>query len=126
MAQLPLPWDLQIPAGSTWSDAQAVKINSTGDPDGPWVPIPDGTPISAQIRATVASDEVLAEWSSSPTGEELTAVAADGMVKLGVPAAASADWAWTTGVWDLEADLAGVGVVRLFSGAVTVDPEVTR
>jgi len=112
------PRDLTILAGSTWSRGWAVTVDGEALPD-TWV-------VRAQAR-TAPGGDLLADWSSTPTDEQLTAGNTGGVVTLGVPAEASAAWGWTTGCYDVFVS-APDGSVRLkiAAGRIIVVPEVTE
>ena len=77
-----------------------------------------------QIRETVESSTVL--YEASTTNGHLAITAATGTVKLTIPAATSAAWTWTKGVYDLELTSPTGVVTRLVKGTITVSREVTR
>lgn len=76
--------------------------------------------VSAQVRATADSADVLAEFSASVTD------AAAGIIELILDHTITADL--TDGVWDVEiVDTASNDwTSTIASGAVTVEPDVTR
>ena len=76
-----------------------------------------------QIRDKVTSTETLFETT---TGDYITITGPAGEVYLEIPAATTAAWTWTKGVYDLEI-ISGTGKVsRIAEGSVKVSPEVTR
>lgn len=117
MAAYKLP--LKIDQGATFTKSVTWK---TGKP-----PVPvDLTGASArmQIRATLESAAVLVELTTENGGIVLGGVA--GTVALRLEAIATAAYAWSSGVYDLEVQFSDGTVRRLLSGGVSVSPEVTR
>ncbi len=76
-----------------------------------------------QIRETIPSSVVLHSLTTENGGITLGGVA--GTIALLIPATATAAFAWTSGVWDLEI-VNGTEVTRLLYGPVVVTQEVTR
>ncbi|XXQ53890.1 hypothetical protein ACA040_002572 [Xenophilus aerolatus] len=77
-----------------------------------------------QIREAIESPEVLVSLTTANGG--ITLGGAAGTVALRIEAAATAEFQWTAGVFDLEIEFADGTVRRLLAGTVTVSPEVTR
>lgn len=50
----------------------------------------------------------------------------NGLVTINIPASATIDWAFTTGVYDLEVESSAGAISRLIQGTITIDEEVTR
>ena len=76
----------------------------------------------AQIRPTVDSGTVLADFSTGDSTIEITAT----QVAVLIPAAVSAAWAWSEGVWDVELTIPSQGTQRIAQGRFILDREVTR
>lgn len=77
-----------------------------------------------QVRPDIESATVLVELNTTNGGITLGGVV--GTVDLYLTDEATADFAWTSGVWDLEITHPGGEVTRLAYGTVSVSPEVTR
>ncbi len=76
----------------------------------------------AQMRSTHASSTVTATFTCSVVGS-----AADGVMKMEMPAATTAGIAAGRYVYDLELYTGSNAIVkRLIEGTVTINPEVTR
>ena len=100
--------NLSIDAGSTWQQSFTVALGGlalTGD----WV-------ASSQIRPYADSAELLYQFPVSVSGSVVT---------LAVPAADSAAWAFTHGVYDVLITQ-GSSSYRIVQGAVSVNAEVTQ
>lgn len=86
----------------------------------------DGYSVRAQVRASVDSPTVLAEWTTENGFFSITD-AGGGEITLSIPAAVTTTYAWPDGgVYDIELVNPSGGVERLLMGAITVSPEVTR
>jgi len=109
--------DLYIPQGTTYGHTFLYKT-SGGD-------VIDLSNYTArmQIRETVDGDTALYEGD---TDDDITITGATGSVYLEIPAATTAAWTWTRGVYDLEVVSAAGKVTRIVQGKVRVSPEVTR
>lgn len=110
-----LAYDLLINQGETWSiifpvvDVANKPVTVTG-----WT-------AKAQIRGSETAS-VLYEWSATFGN----IVVGTTTVTLSVPAATSAAWWWTSGLYDLDlTDTAG-RIYRIAQGAVRVSPQITR
>ena len=77
-----------------------------------------------QIRPELKSATVLVELNTTSGGITLGGVA--GTVDLYLSDEDTADFSWTSGVWDLEITHPSGEVTRLAYGTVSVSPEVTR
>lgn len=78
-----------------------------------------------QIREAVDSETAACSLTTANGGITLGGVA--GTIDILIAATATADFAFATGVYDLEIIMSdGITVHRLVGGAVTVSPEVTR
>jgi hypothetical protein len=77
-----------------------------------------------QVRAEIESATVLLELTTENGGIVLGGVT--GAIDLFVDDVATAAISWEAGVYDIELISAAGDVRRLFSGSVTVSPEVTR
>lgn len=107
---------LTIQQGTTQSFLWPI-VDANGDP----VNV-TGWSVRAQVRATVAAEAVLHEWSSTLANVTL---GPDGVVLHSTPAVSLA-WTWTRGVYNvLLTDLTG-NVYEIAQGSITVDPSITR
>jgi hypothetical protein len=107
-----LKYDLVIEQGSTFRRTIPV-LNDAGVP----IDLTDWT-ARGQIRRTYGS-EVAYDLVPCLT-------VADTDVELVIPAADSSEWAWRSGVYDIEIVDVDGAPTRLLQGTVTVSPEVTR
>ena len=78
-----------------------------------------------QIREKVSSTSTLYE-ATTDEADGLTITGATGKVYLEIPAATTAAWTWTKGVYDLEIISEGGAVTKIARGNVKVLAEVTR
>jgi hypothetical protein len=98
---------------STWkTGAPAVAVDLTG------------CTARLQVRSDIDSPVVLLELTTENGGIELGGVL--GTVRRVVTATATAAFAWTAGVYDLEVVFANGTVRRLMAGPTSVSKEVTR
>lgn len=110
---------LSIDQGATFTKTVTWK---TGKPA---VPVDlTGATARMQVRATLEATAVLVDLTTENGG--ITLGDAAGTVVLRIEAAATAAYAWRSGVYDLEVRFSDGTVRRLFSGSVSVSPEVTR
>jgi hypothetical protein len=77
----------------------------------------DGWTVTGQIRGSYGDTTVLHTLTLVPTGTN---------VRLTIPAATSAAWAWRLARFDIELTAPNTTVTRLVEGAVVVYPEITR
>jgi hypothetical protein len=97
----------------TWkAGTPAVAVNLTG------------ATARMQIRTELTSAAPLVTLTTENGGIALGGIA--GTITLTILPAATALFAWTAGVYDLEIALTPTDVYRLVYGTVTVSPEVTR
>lgn len=106
--------DLRITQGETWQAVVSVQSGTA-------LNLPDCT-VRGQIRSGFTSGSALHTWSVEEGNVEF----GDKQVVLHVPATVSADWSWTSGVFDLELTDPSGNTTRLLEGAVWVNPNVTR
>lgn len=110
---------LSIDQGATFTKTVTWK---TGKPA---VPVDlTGCTARMQIREKIESTAVLLELST--TDGRITLGGTAGTVNLRVEAVDTAAITWRSGVYDLEIEFTDGTVRRLFSGPVSVSPEVTR
>ena len=83
-----------------------------------------GCIIRMQVRAKVTSPDVLAEKTT--VNSSITVNPLEGEFTFTFTDEESAAWDWRKGVYDVEVELPGGDVIRLFEGTFTVKPEVTR
>lgn len=112
-------YKITIEQGATFALSLTWK---TGDPATP-VNL-TGCTGKMQIRQSIVSDTVL--WELNAANGGVTFGGATGVVNLKIPATATADFSWTSGVYDLEVTFADGTVKRLLAGQVVVSPGVTR
>lgn len=77
-----------------------------------------------QIRASVSSTDVLAEYTTA--NNMLVISPGDSTVTITVPSSETEDYNWTTGVYDLEIVSGSNDAIRISEGWVKVSPQVTR
>lgn len=65
-------------------------------------------------------------YTGSTTNGHLTVTGSAGTIDVSVPAASTAAWTFTTGVYDLEITSASGVVTTLAEGTVTVTKDVTK
>lgn len=95
-----------------WKDGAGALINLTG------------YSAKMQIRKTVTSIDPLVELST--TNSKISLGTTNGTITLILSAADTADFDWTSGVYDLELTSADGVVTRLIQGTITVSRGVTR
>lgn len=110
---------LSIDQGATFTKTVTWK---TGKPATP-VDL-TGCTARMQVRESVESEDVLLSLTTENGRIALGGLA--GTVDLRVEATDTALIEWAAGVYDLEIQFTDGTVRRLFSGSVTVSPEVTR
>jgi hypothetical protein len=96
----------------TWKDGTGAPINVSGCTG------------RMQIRPSIDSATVLLELTTLNGG--VTFGGAAGTVTLLIPATQTKDFAWLSGVYDLEVAFPDGTVRRLLYGTVVVSREVTR
>lgn len=107
---------LTIPQGTTWAaqwpveDSEGVPVDVTG-----WT-------VRAQVRATIMSDFVLHEWSTTAGNAE----AGSGVVAIRVTPNESYVWAWRHGYFDVMLTSPDGERIKLDGGTIMVDAAVTR
>lgn len=111
-------FDILIEQGATfrktfvWKDSNETPIDITG--------------YTARMQLRRKKSSTTAEHSATTENGGITLGGALGTVDVLIPATTTADFSWTTGVYDLELD-DGTGVItRLVEGGVEVSKEVTR
>lgn len=67
-----------------------------------------GWAVHATLRNSTVSGPVIAEWHTTPTGDQLDATATGTEVTLAIPADVSAAWVWARGVIHAEIKEPGV------------------
>ena len=77
-----------------------------------------------QVRASVTSTDVLAEYTT--TNGFLVVNSGDSMVSIILPSSETEGYAWVTGVYDLEIVDGSDNAIRISEGWVKVSPQVTR
>ena len=108
-----------IEAGSTFR--RLINIaTSSGDP----VDL-SGYTARAQVRESVSSPTVLAEWTTQ-NGRLAITNGTQGEITWLISATETAGYTWPEGVWDLELVAPSGEVERLLEGRIVVSPEVTR
>lgn len=117
----PAKIDLTVYKGSTFYKKFQWK---TGDP---LLPVDiTGCSIRMQVRKTVTSSSILAEFNQA--NQMLSIIdPIDGTFQLSIPASVSASFGFTSGVFDIEVAYPdNITVYRLIEGSFTAVPEVTR
>lgn len=105
-----------------------ATIRVTGITDGDGAPLDvTGWTVTAQLRRR-RSGSLLAEWSSSPTGDQGHATTSTGGVELAVPAAMSETWTWTTARLHVEAHEPAPGArqARVGDTSLYLDPAIIQ
>jgi hypothetical protein len=108
-----------IEQGATFAKTLTWKTGSTPTP----VDLSTCT-ARMQIRATIEATTPLVSLTTENGGITLGGVA--GTIQLFIDPTDTADFTWTTGVYDLEIAFSATDVRRLLYGAVVVTPGVTR
>lgn len=118
----PASLDLTVYKGSTYSKLIQWK---TGDPATP-VDL-TGCTARMQIRKRVNDTEIL-ETLTTENGKLTIYNAAEGRIRIDIPAATSTAYAFTSGVYDLEIvyPSPSTTVYRILQGCFAAIPEVTR
>lgn len=111
---------LAIEQGATFRKVLTWKAGT------PAVPVDlTGCTARMQIRAEITAATPYVTLTTENGGIALGGVA--GTIDILITAVATAAFAWTSGVYDLEIIMSdGITVHRLAGGAITVSPEVTR
>lgn len=112
-------YDMVIEQGATFRLRLTLKLS-----DGSLMPL-DGHIARMQIRAKVASEDVIYALTTENGGIELGGAA--GTVDLYISDEDTAAMAFKSGVYDLEIETVPNGdVIRVIEGKVRLSPEVTR
>lgn len=111
---------MYIPQGATYGH---IFLYRNKDDDS--VIALNGYTARLQIREKVTSTTTLYE-ATTDEDDGLTITGGTGKVYLEIPAAITAAWTWTKGVFDLEVISEAGKVTRIAQGNVKVSPEVTR
>jgi len=112
--------NMYVPQGATYGHSFFYREES----DDSVIALNDFT-ARLHIRTKVTSTETLYE-ASTDDGDGITIDGPTGEVYLEIPAATTAGWTWTRGVYDLEIISSSGKVSRIAEGKVKVSPEVTR
>lgn len=108
---------LIIRQGKDWSRTWPIYAPGTSTP----LDISTWT-FKAQIRASVVDTAALYEWNNTLPN----VVLGNGTLTLKVPAATSAAWTFSRGVYDMELTDPSARIAPVEAGTVLVIPEVTR
>lgn len=110
--------NLAVEQGATWSHGFIPMMNDAPLLDDTWT-------ARAQARPTIASPEVLFEWST--VIGNIAIDDATGALTMTIDADESSAWTWKKAVWDLEVTSPdGQITYRVVQGRIQVSPEVTR
>jgi hypothetical protein len=113
--------DLVIEQGATNIIVVAYK-----DSAGAAVPL-TGYSARKKIRPTIDSSVVYVSALSTGVSPKIVITEATGIITLTLPATDTDDYAWISGVYDLEIEAPTTAVVtRILQGSVIISREVTR
>lgn len=125
-------YDFTIEQGATFTTTFVWKTQPGECCNDPDAILPDPAPVDLtdytlrmQVRPSAGSTTLYYE-ATSVNGKLPKVTPEAGIFALYIAASESAAWTWKRGVYDIEAEQAGTGVVvRLLEGCITVSPEVT-
>lgn len=115
--------DLYIKQGTDYSRQWTVYDSLA--PDANALMDLTGASVRAQVRSTVDSTIVLAEWTSAGDGG-FTIDAVHATIVLIIPAAESSAWGWRDAVYDILLEDGSGSVSLLVQGTIKINPVVTR